>query len=84
MTKPRGSSPQPQDVVVMAREQDDVLAKKDHVTKSDRGLQIWDDETGAPGLEGQEGNASEGTAERSARITSAQKRAQKEAGHRDD
>lgn len=53
-------------------DQEDILEKKDHVTKSGRGLQVWDDTEGAPGVAGNKGTGSEGTAERAARIASAQ------------
>ena len=55
-------------------DQEEILEKKDHVTKSGRGLQVWDDTEGAPGIAGNAGTGSEGTAARAARITSAQER----------
>ena len=50
------------------REQKDVLARKDGVTKSGRGLQIWEEQggEGPDGVAGQAGEASQGTAERAA------------------
>ena len=59
-----------------SRDQSDVLAKKDNVIKSDRGLQIWDDD--AFGVAGQGGDASQGTAERAARIARGQRKSQAE------
>lgn len=59
------------------RTQRDVLKEKDEVLeKDDRGLQLWGE--GAMGVEGQHGEASEGTAARSARITEAQLRKERE------
>lgn len=59
------------------RDQKDVLPKKGNVTESpERGLQQWGDET--PQIKGQHGDASEGTAERAARITEGQLRKQRE------
>jgi hypothetical protein len=55
------------------RDQDDVLSKKDNVTKSDIGLQIWDDDDSF-GVASQGGNASQGTAERAARVAEGQKK----------
>ncbi|HVM45821.1 MAG TPA: hypothetical protein VM582_07790 [Candidatus Thermoplasmatota archaeon] len=53
------------------RDQDDVLPKKDNVTSSDRGLQIWDDdELVGEGV----GTGGSGTAERAAKIARGQKR----------
>ena len=57
-------------------DQKDVVDGKDQTTRSGRGLQIWGGEPG--GDEGQHGKAAEGTAARSARITEAQERAQKD------
>lgn len=58
-----------------AREQEDVLQKKDHTTSGSRGLQQWGEQDGdgsehAEGLtgHGRHGNASMGTAERQAHI----------------
>lgn len=53
------------------RDQEDVLPKKDRVTKSDKGLQQWgEQDLGAPG---QHGSGSEGTAERAARLSEGQR-----------
>lgn len=60
------------------KEQEDIVAKKGGVTKSDRGLQQWGDPMGEEdpdhsegihgGATGQYGDASMGTAERAAKI----------------
>jgi hypothetical protein len=55
-----------------APSQDDVLRKKDHVTKSGRGLQRWDEDADA--AEGQAGTGSEGTAGRASRIARGQRK----------
>lgn len=51
------------------RDQEDVLPKKDHVTKSRIGLQLWGDEAFGEGV----GTGGSGTAERAARISQGQK-----------
>lgn len=51
-------------------DQEDVLENKDHVTTGSRGIQQWDTEP--KGVKGQKGDASEGTAARSARLQSGQ------------
>lgn len=54
----------------VADEQEDVLAKKGHVTKGTRGLQQWGDEATPNGPHA--GTGSAGTAERAAKITRGQ------------
>lgn len=57
------------------RDQKDVLAKKDGVTKSGRGLQVWEDPAGGkPARGGQSGEASQGTAERAATLADEQEK----------
>lgn len=54
----------------------DVLNDKDDVTEKARGLQVWGDTSEVPSSTAQVGEASEGTAERSARITEGQLKAE--------
>lgn len=60
-------------------DQKDVLDDKDHTTPN-RGLQVWDED---PGGDTAVGTASEGTAERAARITQGQERSLKERREKD-
>lgn len=56
-------------------DQDEVLRKKGGVTKSSRGLQIWDEDAlGGEGI----GDAGSGTAERAAHIARGQHREERE------